>query len=261
MPTIGHKWWASASRGDLRVEALPPPLRRTTLWQRIAHWRAGNPPLRSILISFVLVAMGFGIAIFSELSFGWGAALYSQVPLMAALAVWIITAQIGMTWRQRLRMLGMEWLRPVSSVALRREFALALAVDLTPAMAFNALILAICAQLRANHPHHWLSVPATAALIFAAILPVAVGVAGLLAVIVRRWLAWLLAMLVVFVGPGLFGFSMFLLSLLLRERSSISRGFPVDAFPYYFWVPPLLGCALAYVMWRRWEKFEAGSYA
>jgi hypothetical protein len=257
-------WMFATAGSEDRIERWIQRQSEWTWWQRVGRWRMGNPPLRSERMMAMMLAVMVPVLWLMDTTIlaangrmGF-AVLRGQVLLVAGLLAMTVAIRVATTWRLRMLMLPLESLRPYGRRALQNEMAAGLVADVAPSVALVAAFDAIGLNLNSAWQVAWARVPGDFALMLTCVLPLVVGLAAMMVVVKREWLAISLVLAV----PVLLG--MALMGLAILQADAPARMFGEVATRAFFrqlWIPGVLGAGLAYGMYRRWLAMGIGSRA
>jgi hypothetical protein len=255
-------WMFATASVEDRIERWAEGRTAWTWWQRVARWRAGNPPLR--IERILLVVLGLAVlfvtvwttiltdARLTTLDLVRGPLLIMAGALMLGIAI-----RVAAAWRTRMLTLPLEVLRPYDRRVLQKEMAAAFLSDLVPLVLLLAAIVAVGLNLDATWHIAWKNVPTDFVLLAVCAFPLVAGLGAAMVVIRREWLAAVIA----FTAPVLLAIAVgALVALQYQNPTQFVRAGP-RAFLTQLWVPALIGAGLAAWMYRRWLAMEIGTRA
>lgn len=234
--------------GEQRIERLPKISTQRDVWSRAQHWRAANQPLRNIVLALFFLAMsvimyvGFQFIMQAGIDF-----LFQQMSIMSLSGLLALALMVGGQWRNRMLVLPIEVLRPVSQHSLRREWALGLVLDLLPVAAIMSLAFAVAQSYLQEQRFSASFVVYFSVLVFIAAYPVSVMMASIFAIIERQWLAFGAAL-------GVFMLLTFAVVPAIFIVPTLGHRAGVKIIPTLFWLPAMIAGAVCYIAWLRWQR-------
>ena len=234
------------------LEKLPQAEVRPSLWQRVERWRIGNPPQH--LMKFSLIVLMGMLLWAAVISWSWPpstSAINTSICCGALIVTVAGASRTAVMWRARLLVLSAEVLKPVSRMAIQKEWMLALARDIAPLVGLATIVLSVANNLGRNYSINWFGVGQN----ILQILPVAfvwtMGFASTLIVIQRTWLGLLLGVSVMYLQTAFF---MVVLAVFFTPGvNTIPLKFPFLAFSF------VASAILCYIMSRKWFRTEIGA--
>ncbi len=256
-------WWLDSGRRELQIESLEWEPTAKPRWNAVQRWRLGNPPLHMLFVALLFICGAIGTTIFMGRMIGSRGPDFNhnQASSFAFMLLVFVCGQVATFWRKRLLSLDVESLWPISRSMLRRELAMALAVDLI----VPALSIAAFAAVTINLPETWLllplsvqwhdiawrNIPGDFALLSIVLWTVCYASSAILIIVERAWLRLLL----VFAAMFLTILATVGIAALHDDLPRYTVGFPRVLLPY-LWVPTAIsGLALVW-MWKLWARLE-----
>ncbi len=237
------------------------PAHKSTLWNRVLRWRAGNPrtlPVLTVVLGSLVLALGTWILpVISP------AHRQTLPPLRLGVyptfTLFITSILIAYAWRKRLTCLDIESLRPTRRTSLQREWAASLASDLIPPALTAGAIATLSIQLRDQwfSPIAWQALIADWAqalfmlvLLSATLWLASLAFASIIVVIERQWLGLTIAFGTFFLGGIPFGA---LLGRLTRQMRVVPD--PNVAIPLLL-IPATVSAVAIVSAWRLWTRID-----
>jgi hypothetical protein len=252
-------WLFSTTARERQIESWHQARGAFSWWRRVARWRAANPPLRTVQLAVVSALVMAGIFIAIRVPLGGVPAPQStrgMLSFLVCMTLLVTLGQAAMPWRMRMLTLPIELTRPYRRRELQNEWTAAFVMDLLPLALAAAAALAVCVNLDLALRVDWRTAVIDFAILAPVSLAVTLAVAGVMVVVKRDWLAVVLVMLVLFVNMMAVGWlTIFSFDTPRQMRETVTPRM-VES---WLWVPTVVCAALAWLMWRRFQRMEAGS--